>query len=177
MKERTTESLPDWKAADLHGRVPPDRVFSGQGLRRAMGRLREEVRTLTGLGDLIESNEYDLVRIQRDWSKLAGPLAAFSYPARFKGDSADTLEIIVENAAYAQELSLYSREVIRKMKEFGFGVNRLRTKQGRLPYDRMNQNGRSATAVGRSPSSGRSHENPGLDGLLDGLAGNTDPRP
>lgn len=189
MKGSGQNSSGEWKAADLRPRrVPKDlgrRVAAAGGADATGADLRTEIQKRAGLGALLDSPDYQLVRIQREWPRLAGPLGNISYPRRLKEQGA-VLEVLVENPVHGQELQLYQHEILKNMKSAGHSVRRLYIRNDRIPWDRIRtaaardaQNSTPPGGRARTPSSGPAasaagspaapEEHPGLDELLAGL--------
>lgn len=159
----------EWKEADRH--VRPRKTPTG------LEGLRERIGALFGPATPFHSPDYDLVRCRRAWPEIAGPLGAFSYPDRFRGEDRSILEVLVENSVHSQELSLYSAEILNRLKSFGLRVDRLYIKSGRIPWDRIareaaRSGGRRGRASGVSPAE-TPPENAGLGALLEGLISRT----
>ncbi len=144
----------------MRSRPPAPAQATGRSFQRLAMEVRRQLQALTGIGEMFDSNEYDLVRIRRAWSRLAGPLAAYSYPERWKKPG--QLEITVENSVHAQEISLHARDIIDNLKEAGFLATALITRQGQVPHARP-----AATVKARAKQAREA--TPGLDELLNSL--------
>lgn len=76
--------------------------------------------------------EVILRRIITEWKEIAGILAKQTQPVRVRGDE---LAVRTEKGAYAQELKLYTLDILKKLKKYHIGsIKKIRVEIGTVEW-------------------------------------------
>lgn len=101
--------------------------ISGLDLSRSR---RELLRMVTGSEEGVSSGESRFPLIVAGWNEIAGPLARNCLPVEIRGRE---LLVRVEKSVYSQEIALYSREILKKLKKVtSVSLDRIRVEVGRF---------------------------------------------